>query len=414
MGQTLTAAWIFLLTMQILTILYLVSRPDETFLPNLRGASPLMVIPILAAGVIIGPRYSFIFAGLSTASTIVIGLSRAKPGLLFLETPADVLDQLAVAICMFFVMASLAWFFETNFRSLIARLTYQNQTLILTNEELARKQEVEQQVAFQVNNLSKQVSKDFEEQNQQTNQQISAVLKAADTVEELGHSNQTILVAAQQVDNTARQALEVVEEGATSLQTGLQSLEILNVQATNLALALNSLYQRAYQIDQIVVLIESITETTHLLALNATIEAAGAGEFGRRFSVVAKEVQNLANQSRQALDQVHRVVGEVRQAITDSTALSQESLKETANLTGGTRSMQTVLKEIVSRVETTAYLAREISLVLEQQRGATLGVVKSMHHISDISNSLKKNTQHLVQSVSHLNEAVTHLSIVSN
>lgn len=94
-------------------------------------------------------------------------------------------------------MASLAWFFETNFRSLIARLTSQNQTLILTNRELAGKQEFEQRVAFQVNNLSKQVSKDFEEQNQQTNQQISAVLKASVTVEELGHSNQTILVAAQ-------------------------------------------------------------------------------------------------------------------------------------------------------------------------------------------------------------------------
>lgn len=216
------------------------------------------------------------------------------------------------------------------------------------------------------------------------------------------------------MDTTAQQALAVVEEGAVSLQTGLQSLEILSVKAANLAVALTDLYQGAYQIDQIVELIESITDTTHLLALNATIEAAGAGEYGMRFAVVAKEVQSLANQSRQALVQVHQVVGEVRQAINDSMALSQEGLNEAANLTSGTRSMQTVLNQIVSRVETTAYLAREITLVLEQQRGATLGVVKSMHYICDISNSLKNSTQHLVQSVSQLNEAVTHLNIVNS
>jgi len=408
-GFTQQAAWIFLITLEMLVLLYLLTRPDETFLPNLRGASPLMVMNIVAAGVIIGPSYSFFFAALSLVSTLGVGIYRSKPGLASLETPLDVVYQLAVALILFFVMATLAWFFETNFRSMINRLVTQNHHLTLANQELAHKHAVEQLFTQQVNNLTGQVSRDFEEQSRDTTSQISAVLKVTATVEQLGQTNETILVAAQQVDTTAQEALQVVEEGVVNLETGIHSLGLLTLQAQKVAEALNNLYLRTQQIDQIVELIEEITESTDLLALNATIEAAGAGIYGRRFGVVAKEVQNLASRSKVALDQVREIMNETHQAIVDSATLAQQGLSEAATLTNETRLMDASLKRIVIGVETTAHLAREITQALQQQRTYTIEVVDNMRYISRISASIKKGNQHLVSRVSYLNEATTRL-----
>jgi methyl-accepting chemotaxis protein len=408
-GFTKQAAWIFLIVLEIIITVYLMTRLDTNLLSNLRGASPLLAVTIVAAGVIIGPNYSFVFAVLSTVNVVAVGIYRSKPGLTSLETPLNVVYQLAVTICLFFVMAALAWFFETNFRSMISRLIAQNQSLTLMNQELAHKRTLEQQFTQRVNNLTGQVSRDFEEQSRDSTNQISAVLRVTTTIEQLGDTNESILTAAQEVDKTAQQALQVVEEGTTSLQTGLKALGVLTQQAEKVGETLNNLSRRTQQIDQIVELIEEITETTHLLALNATIEAAGAGMYGQRFAVVAKEVQSLASRSSLALYQVHQVMNEAHQAIAESTILAQQGLDEATTVTNETRAMETTLNRIVARVETTARLAREISISLEQQRAATIEVVDNMRYISGISSSLKKGNQHLVHRVSYLNEAITRL-----
>ena len=60
--------------------------------------------------------------------------------------------------------------------------------------------------------------------------------------------------------------------------------------------------------EQFVAIIADIAEQTNLLSLNASIEAARAGEAGRGFSVVAEEIRKLADGSRQAADEINKVV----------------------------------------------------------------------------------------------------------
>ncbi len=74
--------------------------------------------------------------------------------------------------------------------------------------------------------------------------------------------------------------------------------------------------QKVREIDILTEEILSISAQTRLLALNASIEAARAGEAGRGFSVVAEEIRQLADNSRQAVDKIRQVTeGVVRNVV---------------------------------------------------------------------------------------------------
>ena len=74
--------------------------------------------------------------------------------------------------------------------------------------------------------------------------------------------------------------------------------------------------QSLMRIDEMAAQILDITSQTNLLSLNASIEAARAGEAGRGFSVVADEIRQLAEQSKDAVVNIQNVTGKVNDAIT--------------------------------------------------------------------------------------------------
>lgn len=69
--------------------------------------------------------------------------------------------------------------------------------------------------------------------------------------------------------------------------------------------------QKVKEIDTLTEEILSISSQTNLLALNASIEASRAGEAGRGFAVVADEIRELADHSKNAVDQIRRVTEDV-------------------------------------------------------------------------------------------------------
>ena len=71
-----------------------------------------------------------------------------------------------------------------------------------------------------------------------------------------------------------------------------------------------------------------IAGKTHLLALNAAIESAAAGEFGARFAVVAAQVKELADETREATSQVKAVVQEIQSAINATVMATGETTAE--------------------------------------------------------------------------------------
>jgi methyl-accepting chemotaxis protein len=81
--------------------------------------------------------------------------------------------------------------------------------------------------------------------------------------------------------------------------------------------------ERSQEITGIVKLIDDIAERTSVLALNANMQAAMAGEAGRGFRVVADEVQRLAERSKEATDQIGKLVNTI-QSETNETMVTMD------------------------------------------------------------------------------------------
>jgi twitching motility protein PilJ len=85
--------------------------------------------------------------------------------------------------------------------------------------------------------------------------------------------------------------------------------------------------ESSQEIGEIVELISDITEQTNVLALNAAIQAASAGEAGRGFTVVAEEVQRLAERSGEATKQIGAIVRTIQTDTQDTVSAMEESTR---------------------------------------------------------------------------------------
>lgn len=143
-------------------------------------------------------------------------------------------------------------------------------------------------------------------------QQVIGVSKIATNITQRQNNITTVV---SDLQNMADSMSERACKGINRSQELMQSInKIADVSAENKQTLVN-LQKQAKSIQGVVQTIRDISSQTHLLALNAAIEAAHAGEFGRGFDVVAKEVRKLSTMVEKSIIEVRDSVDAITQEI---------------------------------------------------------------------------------------------------
>jgi methyl-accepting chemotaxis protein len=98
------------------------------------------------------------------------------------------------------------------------------------------------------------------------------------------------------------------KENSVKINSAAESMNAVVDSTDNCKEIIQSLDKKSNEILNIISLITDISSQTKILSLNASIEAARAGEYGRGFEVVADEIHNLSNQTRDAVENIAHIL----------------------------------------------------------------------------------------------------------
>src|SRR5690606_2854850 len=120
---------------------------------------------------------------------------------------------------------------------------------------------------------------------------------------------------------------ETGQSGRDSVEAAIHSMHAVKDQTELMAENVLNLAEQAQSIGEIIASVSEIAEQTNLLAINAGIEASRAGEHGPGFSVVAREIKELAAEAKKSTAQIRQILGKIQSSTTSTVMVVEEGTK---------------------------------------------------------------------------------------
>lgn len=238
---------------------------------------------------------------------------------------------------------------------------------------------------------------------------LDAAQKQAGEIRKAGESVQAMAGSIREVNGSAAKATEVGQRtlaatglGGQAVRNTIAGMDGIREQIQETSKRIKRLGESSQEIGEIVDMISDITELTNVLALNAAIQAVSAGEAGRGFSVVAEEVQRLAERSAEATKQIGALVKTIQGDTQDAIAAMEKS---TLGVVEGAKLSDVAgqsLKEIEQVSRELASLIDGISMSTQVQTAMASKVAHAMHNILQITQQATDGTRLTANSVAQL------------
>ncbi|MFZ5523236.1 MAG: methyl-accepting chemotaxis protein [Pseudomonadota bacterium] len=242
-----------------------------------------------------------------------------------------------------------------------------------------------------------------------TQKQAKEIQGAGDAVQLMAQSIKEVDSSAAQSADVARRTLAATQQGAQAVRNSISGMDGIREQIQDTAKRIKRLGESSQEIGEIVDLISDITEQTNVLALNAAIQAASAGEAGRGFSVVAEEVQRLAERSAEATKQIGGLVKTIQGDTHDAVAAMEKSILGVVEGAVLSDVAGQSLKEIEQVSNELATLINSISVSTQVQTDMAGEVAGVMQEILQITVQTTEGTRLTANSIAQLTSLASDL-----
>ncbi|OQX01282.1 MAG: methyl-accepting chemotaxis protein [Thiothrix lacustris] len=238
---------------------------------------------------------------------------------------------------------------------------------------------------------------------QETALQLDTILQRLDS----------IAASAQQANQVADTTSSTTRHAQETVSRSMENMSNIRDTVQETGKRLKRLGERSQEISQIIDFINNLSERTTVLALNASMQATAAGDAGRGFSMIAEEIQRLAESSRDSTNQISTLVRNIQQEANTTIATMDNTIAQVVN--GSTlaeeaaQQMQATLEatnELVASVEKIATssaeqvaISKSLQVRAERILEATQSTGKELLSLTGLTKNMAEYGRQLVKSV---------------
>ncbi len=256
-------------------------------------------------------------------------------------------------------------------------------------------------------------------------EEMSVAMEEVTTgTQETAESVQNQLTRTEEIQNLISDVEEVgvyikesMDTASGEVQKGVVNMEALSSQSRQSREAnamvvefMTALRTQAEKMNEITRLISSIANRTSMLALNASIEAARAGEAGSGFAVVAKQVSELSDQTKDATVNISELIGSVTgelNQMTDAVKLVEEN---SAAQDEKTEALRKSLQDIMGVTANIADRTKGLEKMIEKLAQANSDIVQNIQVISAITEEVTAHSSETLNTCRKNQDIVSEVS----
>jgi twitching motility protein PilJ len=278
-----------------------------------------------------------------------------------------------------------------------------------TVEELRTLVAQVQDTVGRVTDTTQQVEQTSTELLATSTEQLRDIRETGESVLQMAGRINDVSAQAQETAQVARQSLQAAESGLTAVQNAIGGMNAIRDQIQDTSKRIKRLGESSQEIGEITELISDITEQTNVLALNAAIQAASAGEAGRGFSVVAEEVQRLAERSGDATRQIAAIVRTIQTDTQDAVGAMERSTQGVVEGARLSDAAGAALGDIDRVTRELSELIDRISREALREAESANEVAANIQHIFAVTEQTSEGTRSTAQMVRELSRTAEEL-----
>jgi len=237
--------------------------------------------------------------------------------------------------------------------------------------------------------------------------QAAAMNEINTTISELVITARHIADNAKRVSTIADDAAQSARSGDATITNTRSSIAAIRAQVDQIVHHMLALGEKSQQIGGVVDLVAELAEQTNILAINATIEASGAGEWGRRFAVVAAETRKLADRTADSAKQIRALIDDVRGAVNTTVMATETGVMAVDAGVVQFDDAAAAFRRIAELVSAANEASREIELSTKQQTSA-------VEQVSVAAGDTARVTRETEASAVQTRQTAVHLSALSS
>ena len=241
------------------------------------------------------------------------------------------------------------------------------------------------------------------------NRQVASMHVMVLEVEDIADVALTLGETMQHVAGKSQETADIAGRGQENLAQMEEAMHRMEIASSANSRKLTAIADKTDNITSVVTTITRVADQTNLLSLNASIEAEKAGEYGRGFTVVAREIRHLADQTAVATLDIEQMVIDMRTAVSSGVMEMEKFIAEVRQNAESVSAIGMQLTTIIEQVQSVSPEFVQVNDAMGQQSSQAKQIREHMLVLSEEMQATTESIKESFSAINHLNEAVEDL-----